>query len=165
MKVNKSYLCDRCGQYFETTNVDKHGEIKKQLSVKSEQVNVKFIVEFIEKILPNIVHHRNLLLNFRTEYPRVLESLSTVEIHVDFSENLTLTLPEEIQSMYWGQAKTQVTVHSGILKFQGNKSSHPYISNDLTHDQAFVYLGLNQMLSDIEIAPRTTVIVTTLTKK
>ena len=50
----------RTFQYFETTNVDKHGEIKKQLSVKSEQVNVKFIVEFIEKILPNIVHHRNL---------------------------------------------------------------------------------------------------------
>ena len=150
----------RTFQYFETTNVDKHGEIKKQLSVKSEQVNVKFIVEFIEKILPNIVHHRNLLLNFRTEYPRVLESLSTVEIHVDFSENLTLTLPEEIQSMYWGQAKTQVTLHSGILKFQGNKSYHLYISNDLTHDQAFVYLVLNQMLSDIEIAPGTTVIVT-----
>jgi len=126
----------------------------------SKQVNIEFIINFIENLLPNIVHHRNLLANFRAEYPRVLESLSTVEIHVDFSENLTLTLPEEIQSMYWGQAKTQVTIHSGILKFQGNKTYHPYFSDDLTHDQSFVNVTLYQMLSSIEIEPKTSLIIT-----
>ena len=49
-------------------------------------------------------------------WARVLTSFSTLEIHIDFSENLTLTLTEEIQLMCWGQAKSQVTVHFGILK-------------------------------------------------
>ena len=76
----------------------------------------------MEYILPFIIHHRNILLNLRTEYLRVLTPLSTLETYIDFSENLTLTLPE---SVYWGQAKSQVTVHSGILKLHGNKSYHP----------------------------------------
>ena len=150
----------RTFQYFVKKEIEKNGEQKMQFTVESVQANISFLLNFIEKRLPNIVHHRNLLLNFRSVYPKVLEALSTIEPSIDFSENLTLTLPEEIQSMYWGQAKTEVSVHPGIMKLEGNKVYHPYFSDDTMHDQAFVYVTLNKMLSDVEIDPGTTVIVT-----
>lgn len=54
---------------------------------------------------------------------------NVIYIVIDFSENLT-------ESLHW--AKEQVSVHSGILKCNGEKSYHPYFSDSRTHDQAFV---------------------------
>ena len=116
------------------------------LTAESVQANISFLLNFIEKSLPNIVHHWNLLWNFRSVYLKVLEALLTIECSIDFSENLKLTIPEEIQSMYWNLAKTKVSVHSGIMKLAGNKVYHPYFSDDTTHDQAFVYVTLNVKL-------------------
>ena len=42
----------------------------------------------------------------------------------------------------------------------GNKSYHPYFSNDLVHDQHFVYLVLTEMWLSIDIEPETTIIIT-----
>ena len=147
-------------EHFVMKDVEKNGETKLRLTVESLQVDVSFILHFIEKNLSTIIHHRNLLSNFRSVYPKVLEALSTIEVSLDFSENLTLTLPEEIQSMYWGQAKTEISIHSGIFKSEGNKVYHPYLSNDLFHDQAFVYVTLNKMLSNTDVEPGSTIIVT-----
>ena len=60
------------------------------------------------------------------------------------SENLSVPVRFEPQSMHWHHG--QVTVYSGILKTQGAKSYHSYISDDHTHDQQFVYVALKKML-------------------
>ena len=131
-------------QYFVKKEIEKKGKIKKQLVAESKSVNVHFTISFIDDLLTKIVHPRNLLKNFRTVYPLVLESLSTTELCVDFSENLTLTLPQEIQSMYWGQAKRVVTVHTCLLRRKCNKQYHPYFSDDLVHNQWFVLQPLKR---------------------
>ena len=53
--------------------------------------------------------------------------------------------------MYWRQAKGEVTIHSGKLKFEGKKVYHPHVSNDLSCDQSFVFVTLNVLLSDADI--------------
>ena len=44
-----------------------------------------------------------------------------------------------------------MSVHSGILKIAGEKSYHPYLSDDLTYDQKFVKVCIEEMLSTINI--------------
>lgn len=61
--------------------------------------------------------------------------------------------------MYWRQAKGEVTIHSGKLKFEGKKVYHPHVSNDLSCDQSFVFVTLNVLLSDADIDSGTTLIV------
>ena len=102
----------------------KKGKIKRCLVAESKSVNPSFLLNFIDEILAKTIHHRNLLSNFRSAYPKVLQSLSTTEFNIDFSENLTLVLPQEIQSMHWGQAKTNVTVHFKKRRFQAIPSIH-----------------------------------------
>ena len=97
-------------QYFTTKEIEKNGETKMRLTVDNEKVDVSFILDFIDNNLRNIIHHLDMLSNF-----------PSVENSIDFSENLTLSLPEEIQSMCWEQVKTEVTIHSVIRKLEGNK--------------------------------------------
>ena len=42
---------------------------------------------------------------------------------INFSENLSVPVTYEPQSLHWAQE--QLSVHSGILKIKGNKSYHP----------------------------------------
>ena len=109
---------------LEKKDGEKKGKIKRCLVVESKSVNPSFLLNFIDEILAKIIHHGNLLSNFRSAYPKILQSLPTTEFNIDFSENLTLVLPQEIQSMHWGQAKTNVTVQSGLLKKEGIKQYH-----------------------------------------
>ena len=145
---------------FVNKEVEKDGEVKKVLTVEQKDANIVFLLSFIRELLPKIVNHRNLLRNFRTLYTKVLESFRTLELHVDFSENLTLHLPEEITSMYWGSAKTNISIHSGLMRQDGEKIYHPYLSDDLCHDQSFVYLSLREMIMFAGVEEGTSVIVT-----
>lgn len=77
-------------------------------------------------------------------------------IDVDFSENLTVPVKYEPQSLHWSHE--QVTVHSGIMKFEGEKSYYPYLSDDKKHDQHFVELALHEMISELPTIPETIVI-------
>ena len=74
-----------------------------------------------------------------------------VSIDVDFSENLSVPVQFEPQSIHWSHS--QVTVHSGILKIDGEKFYHPYLSDDRKHDQKFVLLCLEEMLATVEVLP------------
>ena len=50
----------------------------------------------------------------------------------------------EPQSLHW--VKKQITVQSGIVKCNGEKTYHPYVSDCKTHDQAIVKLVVTEML-------------------
>ena len=57
---------------------------------------------------------------------------------------LKIPVKFEPQSLHWSHE--QITVHSGILKYNGVKSYHPYISDDRKHDQHFVKIAMKEML-------------------
>ena len=46
--------------------------------------------------------------------------------------------------MHW--SKRQVTVHSGIVKVNGIKEYHPYLTEDNQHDQALVGVNLERLV-------------------
>ena len=73
----------------------------------------------------------------------------TVSLDLDFSENLQVPVKYEPQSLHW--AHEQLTVHSGILKCNADKSYHAYLSNDKLHDQFFVDNVTCEMLQEAEI--------------
>ena len=67
---------------------------------------------------------------------------------------------EEPPSYHWDGCKEEKTIHSGITKNRdGNKTYHPYISDDLTHDQAFVRAVMEEMLGEMDIEHGSTLIV------
>ena len=76
------------------------------------------------------------MLKYYRNTQSIFESLfDSVSIDIDFAENLTVPVKYEPQSLHL--AHEQVTVHSGIMKVNGEKT-YPYFSDSLKHDQVFV---------------------------
>ena len=133
------------------------GKMSKRLKAVSLAANMKFVVDFISELLTKIINHRNHLKHYRSTIHKFKEHFDTIFIDIDFSENLMVPVKYEPQSLHWSHE--QVTVHSGILKAQGKKSYHPYISDDRKHDQTFVHCVLENMLEEVDINPETYLII------
>eukprot|EP00794_Sanderia_malayensis_P019611 gene19611-21542_t len=155
LKEFKVQLCyDANGQVL--LNKD-NKEVKKLLPLE-HQVTLEYIHGFIEDIMPNVIYHRNMLRLYRNVKSIFLEFFSCVYMDVDFSENLTIGIKWEPQSLHW--SKKQVTVHSGITKTSdGVKVYHPYVSDTLVHDQAFVDIAMREMLSTTDLDEATCILV------
>jgi len=144
-------------QYFiKEEHVNTKGKTVKRLRAVTTKADLKFITSFISDLLPSIIHHRNQLKHYRSTIHQVYDMFNGAIIDVDFSENLTVPVKYEPQSLHWSHE--QVTVHSGIMKFEGEKSYHPYLSDDKKHDQHFVELALHEMISELPTIPETIVI-------
>ena len=50
-----------------------------------------------------------------------------------------------------GPINKYLTMHSGKRKIKGEKSYHPYVSNDLRNDQQFVQPAITEMLREVGI--------------
>ena len=116
------------------------------------------ILEFISDLLPGIIYHRNHLRHFRQCLPEVLNLFDNcVIIDADFSENLTVPVKYEPQSMHW--AHEQVNIHSGITKVSGEKIYHPYFSDDKSHDVVFTDLVNKEMLTATDVGNADLIII------
>ena len=73
-------------------------------------------------------------------------------LDIDFSENLSIPVKFEPQLMHWHKAT--ITVYSGILKLHGEKSYHPYLSNDKHHNQKFVKVVLKEIIQSVSTIPK-----------
>lgn len=131
----------------------KNGKTVERLKAVTNDVNLKYIVNFISDLLPIIIHHRNHLKHYRNTSKIFKESFDAVcYLDIDFSENLTIPVKYEPQSLHWSHE--QVTIHSGIVKTSQSKEYHPYISNDRKHDQQFVHICLQKMLENVTLTPQ-----------
>ena len=118
-------------QHFELLEmVTRKGKQVTRLKAVSTPASLEFITQFIEKQLASIIHHRNQLKHYRTTLSMFKEHFDTILLDVDFSENLSIPVKYEPQSLHWSHQ--QVTVHSGITKIRGEKSYHPYVSDDFS---------------------------------
>ena len=57
----------------------KKGKVVKRLKAVPVDANIPFVIDFIEKMLPKIIHHRNLLKNYRTNLGTLIESIENVK--------------------------------------------------------------------------------------
>ena len=129
---------------------NKKGEPVKRLVAVKEKASAQYLVNYLSNLLPEIVYHRNLLRLLRNVKSTFINSYNCAYIDVDFSENLTIGLQKEPQSLHW--LRKQVTVHSAIVKANDKKMYHPFVSDTQTHDQVFVRAALEEMLSVTDIS-------------
>ena len=127
-------------QHFKMVEtVAKNGKVSKRLTAITTNANLTFIVNFISEILSKIIHHRNHLKHYRTSIKLFKESIDAIcYLDVDFSENLTIPVKFEPQSLHWSHE--QVTIHSAILKSLTGKSYHPYVIESMTNILLFIVL-------------------------
>ena len=136
-------------QYFVTKEIEtKSGNTVKRLKAISAQVDLEFLVDFISRFLNNFIHPRNQLKHYRNCIGKLREALGNISIDIDFSEHLSVPVKFEPQTLHW--THQQITVHSGTIKQDGEKSYHPYLSDDVTHDQKFVKIAMDEMLSKVD---------------
>ena len=129
---------------------------KGEITTKSKPVPTKSsmtdIISFINSILANTINHRNHLRHYRNAIKSFHDSFDAIFIDIDFSENLKLPVRWEPQEMHW--CYEMITVHSAILKLHGDKSYHPYVSDDKKHDQPFVRIVLEKMFDTVDSIPQ-----------
>lgn len=136
--------------------MNKNNKPVKRLMPKKVRASGKFLVEFLRSILKNFVHHRNMLKLYRNLKHKFLEAMKAIYVDTDFSENLTIGIRKEPQSLHW--CKLQVSVHSALIKYHQEKVYHPYVSDSRVHDQAFVRLCFEEIMDHTD-APENAVIV------
>ena len=81
--------------------LDKNANIKMKLIPVKSHVNVKYLEEFLGNLLPQFIHHRNMLRLYRNTIKEFNLMFDNVHLDIDFSENLTLDIKEEPQSLHW----------------------------------------------------------------
>ena len=104
---------------------NKKGEIVERLTPVKQNVTVQYIICFMEELLPEITHHRNMLKLYRNTIKIVMSLFGGLFIDIDFSQNLTLAVKYEPQSLRW--VKEQISVHSGIVKVMARRSTIPML--------------------------------------
>ena len=82
---------------------------------------------------------------FRTERESVKSNTNKVVVQVDFAENYTTKLQNEIQSAYW--ACNQVTLFTVCVWEKGGVHSLVFVSDYLSHDKCAVNYFLQQILN------------------
>ena len=92
----------------------------------------------------NIIHHRNQLKNYRN----TIHLFNNLFDAVSLDMKLKVPLKYKSQSMHW--TGVEIIVHSGILKKEGEKQYHAYLSDDLIQDHVFVNQTLEKMLEEVD---------------
>ena len=119
--------------------LSKQRKLCNQLTAVCNNVNTDYIITFISDRLAKTIHHRNHSRHYRTSSKVFKENVDTTySIDVDFSENLTILVKFEPQRLR--RCHQEVTIHSGIIISQSEKSYLPYVSDDRKNDQIFVHM-------------------------
>ena len=111
----------------------------------------------IDALLPEITYHRNMLKLYWSSIKTFYQLFAAVRLDIDFSENLTLGVKFEPQSLHW--VKQQITVHPGIVKVNGEKLYHPYVTDSRLHDQAFVRLAMIEMIQSTDVPDDAVIVI------
>ena len=136
----------------------KAGKEIKVLKSVQEKRELSFVMNFILELLPDIMYHRNHLKHCRKCHSQVHNFFNKCAIiDVDFSENLSVPVKFQPQSMHW--CHQQVRIHSGITKINGEKTYHPYFSEDKTHDSVFSNIAIKEMLDGADLQEAEVIII------
>ena len=150
------YITSKMMYFEKSTVVTKHGVEFKRLKVQFQNLNVTAIIPFLEKLLP--VFYRNHLHHCKHCYKELYEIFKWwASIDTDFSENLTISVKFEPQSLHWCHQPLP-TVHSGILKCNGEKNYIAQFSDDRKHNQLFVDVAKN-IIGNADLTSTSTIFI------
>lgn len=76
-------------------------------------------------------------------------SSSQLVLHVDFAENWSILLQNEVQSAYW--SKKQISVFTAVCYYGKDENrSYAVVSDDTTHDSAHALMAMNAILKNLK---------------
>ena len=125
------------------------GKPRKKIIEVYKETSPQLFFEYFKTKLPQFVKH-NFIARWQEDHcKRSMQSLGKDVIlsHIDFAENYTCEIQNQIQSMYWCSTQISILVHityqfkpDGVMM----KESHFYITDDEKHDSLFVQHCLMQ---------------------
>ena len=79
---------------------NKKGEPSKQLTPVKHSVNGKYLLAFIDALLPEIKYHQNMLKLYWSSIKSFYQLFAAVQLDINFSENLALGIESEPQLLH-----------------------------------------------------------------
>lgn len=111
---------------------------------------VQDLVKIVNNQMPIFKKHICNIYRQYQEYKTCITNLENNEaaIHIDFSENYQCKHYEEVQSMHFGSAKAQITLHTGVLYMKAEKAiSFCSISPSNLHNPESIWAHLDPVLN------------------
>jgi hypothetical protein len=140
-----------------TEEIDKtNKDGKKITTTKTVKDDIQSTTEIMVEETRNLMKEKfcKHLYNIRHQYTSLKtlkDSLVDHEIviHVDFSENYSCKLTNEIQSMHFGGARNQVTLHTVVVYAKDSTKSYCTVSDEMHHGPAAIWGHLDPILKDV----------------
>ena len=113
-------------------------------------LNLDAIFSFLHKSLPNYVVHSNRNLKDIIKWKIIKQNVvseSSSLITLDYSENISIPVQHEPQSMYW--IRKAVSIMTLITETVGGKEYHGHVSEDRDHDPVFTRESLVSVIKSI----------------
>ena len=128
------------------TYIDKQNNVKEYSRTK--RVDKKLPIQLIAKMTVeqgiNYLKHRTYVENDKQVWPVLREKYAHCKyIHLDFSENINITPKFEVQDAHF--SGKQYSLHCMLLEPANPYKFVFHLSNNTTHDSAFVDLVLNDI--------------------
>ena len=140
-------------------------KVRYKPSGETETFNVRVVVkEKIQSSLGDLIDRTNELLvkfcrhhfNIKTQYKAVTALKDNLKnsdclIHIDFSENYSCKVSEEIQSMHFGGSRSQISLHTGVL-YLANLAPFSFcsVSECTRHDPIAIWAHLKPVIEDLK---------------
>ena len=78
--------------YFEKQlHLTKKGKETERLKAIKKNITLEFLTAFINKLLPKIVYHRNMLCHYRKTIKPLTDAPNAVYMDIHFAENLKIS--------------------------------------------------------------------------
>ena len=125
------------------------GKPRKRIVEAYKETSAIVFFEYLKSKLPQFVRH-NFIARWQDDHCKLsMKCLGEDMIlsHIDYAENYTFEIQDQIQSMYWCSTQITILVHITYRRNDSGdvvKDSHFYISDDEKHDSLFVQHCLMQ---------------------
>lgn len=132
----------KCFEYYEVGVHTETGIPKKRLREEFKETPILEFLAYMEKTVPKFITH-----NFRARWQdeqchNMMKNIpeGVLVSHIDFAENYTFAIQNEVQSMYYFSTSVTIVVQISMYRLGADvlKCTHYYISDDKCHDSAFV---------------------------
>lgn len=120
----------------EIIGLTRDGRPRKRIIEVYKETSPEIFLSYFKSKLPQFVRH-----NFIARRSMQCMGKDVILSHIDFAENYTFEIQNQIQSMYWCSTQISILVHITYrIKPDGElvKDSHFYITDDEQHDSLFV---------------------------
>lgn len=113
----------------------------------------ELLQQYEDKLKTETTTHVCLVQNQTREYRSMIEkcNVSTVIVHVDFSEAWKCKYSSEVQSCHFGQNLPQLNLHTGIYYTKEQKTGFCTVSESKRQDASAIWTHMEPVLTDIRL--------------